>query len=117
MNKGKGEEVGIHNTADLIDEYDALLSYPNTKAPEALVYESWMLAELRDEIHKAGLDENEEVKKLDKRLLRQLLILGFADLKESNNPDWWWHLDEIAKKQYPPEKLPEHLREIYLKYF
>jgi len=116
MDTGQNRKGQVLNPEALVEEYEALLSYPNTKTPEALIYDSWMIAELREEMHRAGLDDMKEVKALDKLLLKQLLNLGGADLQKSENQNWWWHLDEIAKKQYPPEKLPEHLKEIYLKH-
>ncbi len=27
---------------------------------------------------------------------------------------WWWHLNKIVKGEYPIEKLPEHLKDIYI---
>ena len=103
----------LRDPEDLIEEYDALLSYPNTKAPHAIIYDSWMIAEARDNIHEAGLDDDERVKELDALLLKQLLSIGWADMEENENPQWWWHLDEIARRKYPPDKLPEHLRKLY----
>ncbi len=40
---------------------------------------------------------------------------GFKIQDDPSQPleKWWWHLNKIAKGEYPIDKLPEHLREIY----
>lgn len=113
MDKGQSKKDELRNPEALVEEYDALLSYPDRKAPVAIIYESWMIAEVRDRIHKAGLDSLKKVKMLDRLLLKQLLSIGGADIEENKNPEWWWHLNEIAKREYPPDKLPEYLRDLY----
>ena len=76
--------------------------------------------EVRDKIHDLGLDENKEIKKLDKKALNLILKTGgiiyrkkppqAKDLKR-----WWWHLDKISQRTYPADLLPDHLKEIYIK--
>lgn len=81
---------------------------------------AWLL--IRDDIHNAGLDEDEKVKALDIQAIENALKYG-AEMPmgrdDENHPlqFWWWYLDRIAEKNYPAELLPEYLREIYLKAF
>ena len=66
MDTGQGKEVQLSDNKALVEEYEAVLSYPNTRVPEAIVYDSWTISEVREEIHRAGLDDNKKVKKLDR---------------------------------------------------
>jgi len=77
--------------------------------------------QVRDEIHELGLDENQEIIKLDKNALNLILKTGGIIYREKppqakDKSRWWWHLDEIAQRTYPANLLPEHLKEIYVKY-
>jgi|GEM_PF-684460 len=87
----------------------------------ALVY-----IERRHVIYLRGLEDREEVKKADRWLIEATLKEGADPVYspyEDQDPEayplkfWWWHLHKIGEKTYPPELLPEHLREIYLKAF
>jgi hypothetical protein len=73
-------------------------------------------ASVRDEVEEAGLDNNPVVKEADEFVLRSVLKEGFQGYaRRENQPleKWWWHLDKIARKEYPPELLPDHLKELY----
>lgn len=75
--------------------------------------------EIRDRIKGAGLEQHPEVIKLDKQLIKRVLKHGAEGSYESQEHPlhhWWWHLDKIARKEYPAELLPEYLREIYLSF-
>jgi len=80
------------------------------------------LREVRQSIYLRGLEDRKEVKGADISLIKCVLEDG-AWPPDSDDPEkyplsyWWWHLDKIAEKTYPPELLPEHLREIYQKAF
>ena len=113
---GKGPQLSDSKDT-LIEDYEYSLEYP-VELPDAYSHHGyWMMTDARDEIENLGLSENPKVKELDRKLLKNLKKYGPPAYMEKERPDrWWWHLDEIAKKQYPPEKLPEHLRDIYLKY-
>ncbi len=77
----------------------------------------------RELIYEYGVEDDEITKKADKTLLRNLKDYlknspkwhGFKIEDDPTQPleKWWWHLNKIAKGEYPIEKLPEHLREIY----
>ncbi len=71
---------------------------------------------IRDEIAERGLDKLTEVKETDIRLLKQVLEYG-SDPPAEDGPfeKWWWQLHKIAERTYPPELLPDYLREIYEK--
>ncbi len=81
------------------------------------------LSKIRETIHDLELDNNEVVKKADRTLLRNLKDYlknspKWHGLKIEDDPNqplekWWWHLNKIAKGEFPTEKLPEHLKEIY----
>lgn len=91
---------------------------PYLVSGRSFVQDMWMAddwLEVRDEIHQAGLDNHPKVVELDKNLIRLVIKKG-AEKPETQKPlkYWWWHLDKIAKKEYPAELLPEHLKEIYL---
>ncbi len=107
------------NTVKLIEDYEYTLEYP-PNLPDAYSYDNmWLMLDARDEIHRLGLDNDERVIEIDKRLLKGLkkfgnLIVYRFDNSDKPLPHWWWHLDKIAKKEYPAELLPEPLREIYL---
>jgi hypothetical protein len=74
---------------------------------------------IRESIYIRKLEDREEVKKADISLIKCVLKYG-ADRPDSDDPEkypldhWWWHLDKIAKRTYPAELLPEHLRDLYL---
>ncbi|ACN98132.1 hypothetical protein SULAZ_1558 [Sulfurihydrogenibium azorense Az-Fu1] len=100
---------------DLIEEYDALLSYPNSRYPQVFAYNGWMFYDLRDQIHELGLDDHPEVKKLDRQFLKKVLEWVHPDdyKAEKKYPNMWWHnLQEIKQGTYPKEKLPEHLKDL-----
>ncbi len=82
----------------------------------------------RENVNREGFDDDEEVLAHDKILLSHLKeYLEFAHSYYQKQLDynplqddpaqplekWWWHLNKIAKGEYPIDKLPEHLREIY----
>ena len=75
----------------------------------------------RDKIHDLGLDNHPEVIKLEKQAIKYVLTEVGASYRKKppqakDKTRWWWHLDEISEGKYPAELLPEHLKEIYLKY-
>jgi hypothetical protein len=77
---------------------------------------AWL--EIRNQIREEGLEDNPSVMELDKRLIENVLKYGAeGNIEQSKHPlvEWWWHLDKIARKEYPPELLPDYLREIYAK--
>ncbi len=92
-----------------IDEEDGQAFFYHT-AP------TWL--SIRDLIHEAGLDNHPKVIELDKKAIINA-IRNKADPpydREYEGLDrWWWHLDKIAEGTFPPELLPEHLRDTYLK--
>lgn len=77
------------------------------------------LLTFREIIYLRGLEDKDEVKNSDKQLIECVLAEGSYP-PDSDDPSnfpfshWWWHLEEIGKKTYPPELLPDYLREIYL---
>ncbi|MFN3787525.1 hypothetical protein [Sulfurihydrogenibium azorense] len=73
MDKKKNPNPQLSNIKDLIEEYDALLSYPNSRYPQVFVYSGWMFYDLRDQIHELGLDDHPEVKKLDRQFLKKVI--------------------------------------------
>ena len=115
MDKEKGSEPKLSDIEDLIEEYDALLSYPSTKSPYVFVYDGWMFYDLRDQIHEVGLDNHPQVKELDRALLRKVIEWVVPDdyKAEKKYPQMWWHhLGEIKRGAYPKDKLPEHLKDL-----
>ena len=115
MDKKKSPNLQLSNIKDIIEDYDDLLSYPNSKHPYAFAYGGWLIYNLRDQIHELGLDDHPEVKKLDRQLLKIVLEWAPPDdykAKKKYPEMWWHHLDEIKKGTYPKEKLPEHLRDL-----
>jgi hypothetical protein len=73
---------------------------------------------VRDAIHEEGLDDDPRVKELDKQAILYAIKEGSDMPMERDYEDirrWWWHLEKIARGQYPAELLPDYLREIYLK--
>lgn len=109
----------------LIDDYHFSLEYPENLPAAFTEYGYWMAADPRTELHQIGMDEDERIKQLDIQLIKKLHRFKKMDIypvyleKDKNHPleYWWWHLDKIAKKEYPAELLPEHLREIYITQF
>ncbi len=81
------------------------------------------LSKIRETIHGLGLDNNKTVIFADQYLIDALDDYlknspkwhGFKIEDDPTQPleKWWWHLNKIAKGEYPIEKLPEHLRDIY----
>lgn len=73
--------------------------------------------EVRNKIEKLGLGTHPDVIKLDIELIKTAITWKTGGTYESEDhplPHWWWHLDKIARKEYPAELLPEPLRKIYL---
>lgn len=115
MDKKKNPNPQLSNIKDLIEEYDALLSYPNSRYPQVFAYNGWMFYDLRDQIHELGLDDHPEVKKLDRQFLKKVIEWVPPDdyKAEKKYPNMWWHnLQEIKQGTYPKEKLPEHLKDL-----
>ncbi len=81
------------------------------------------LQKQRELIYEYGVEDDEITKKADRTLLRNLEDYlknspKWHGFKIEDDPDqplekWWWHLNKIVKGEYPVDKLPEHLREIY----
>ncbi|NPA41540.1 MAG: hypothetical protein GXO18_04620 [Aquificae bacterium] len=81
------------------------------------------LQKQRELIYEYGVEDDEITKMADKFLLIDLDHFlknspkwhGFKIEDDPNQPleKWWWHLNKIAKGEFPVEKLPEHLRDIY----
>jgi len=82
----------------------------------------------RENVYKEGLDNDRLVQVHDKILLHHLKeYLEFARKTYQKTLDynpieddpsqplekWWWHLNKIVRGEFPEDKLPEHLREIY----
>ncbi len=101
----------------LIEDWKLAVSNGFGEIPYALDYHAgppWL--EVRDKIEKVGLGTQAEVIKLDIKLIKTAIALKTGGTYESDDhpiENWWWHLDKIAKGEYPKELLPEHLREIY----
>jgi len=78
--------------------------------------DSWMSLvwnEVRDEIEQSGLSDEEEIKNLDQKLIKDTLRYGASVSEDKPLKKWWWHLYEISQKTYPSELLPDYLRKIY----
>ena len=81
------------------------------------------LQKQRELIYEYGVEDNETVRFADQYLLDNLTDFienspewhGFEVQDDPSQPleKWWWHLNKIAKGEYPIDNLPEHLREIY----
>ncbi len=119
MDRENSDKLPVGNNQnyveDLIGFYEFTLRYPET-IPSAYCHHSYFItADIRTEIHENGLDHM--VRELDIKLLRGLKRFGAPAYmeKDRNKPlaYWWWHLDKIARREYPEELLPEYLREVY----
>ncbi len=109
-----------------------------TKAPLAVkLYQTavwdfkeqpYNIPEEREKVFNEGFDDHPQVKANDRVLLKNLkdyitftrkyytVQLNFNPIEDDPTQPlekWWWHLNKIVKGEYPIEKLPEHLREIY----
>jgi len=81
------------------------------------------LQKQRELIYEYGVEDEEPVIFADQYLLDSLDDYiknapkwhGFKIEDDESQPieKWWWHLNKIVKGEYPIDKLPEHLREIY----
>ncbi|GIW46902.1 MAG: hypothetical protein KatS3mg078_0779 [Deltaproteobacteria bacterium] len=69
--------------------------------------------EIRQKIEEEGLSE--KVKQIDIELIEKVLQYGADKPFQEERPldFWWWHLDKIAKREYPSYLLPDYLKEIY----
>jgi len=122
MELTKASQLSEYSDKELIKEWD-IATQPGTAgrhlsyAQDFYTSSAWL--DVRDEIKRRGLDKETRVKEIDKRLLLNTLKYGaYGSMEENNHPmeDWWWHLHQIAKREYPADLLPEHLREIYERY-
>jgi len=88
-------------------------------AAEALTFSAeeliLLLPDYREEILSRGLEA--EAREVDTFVLSHLD--GLPEIWEDDDTKplekWWWHLGKIARREYPAELLPEHLREVYLR--
>ena len=77
----------------------------------------------RELIYEYSVEDDEVTKFADRALLRRLNYFlknsprwhGFKIEDDPSQPleKWWWHLNRIARGEFPEDKLPKHLREIY----
>ncbi len=77
----------------------------------------------RELIYEYGVEDEEPVIFADQYLLDSLDEYiknsprrhGFKIEDDPSQPleKWWWHLNKIVRGEFPEDKLPEHLREIY----
>lgn len=118
MQSAKALQLSEYSDAELVQEWETATKL-NTAGKNRSYVQDYFTAsawlEVRDEIERRGLGTLQEVKELDERLLKAVLIYGAEGNDEPHPPNkWWWHLDKIAKRIYPPQELPEHLRALYL---
>jgi hypothetical protein len=74
------------------------------------------LLSCRDEIAEAlGAEIPEDLAVLDVRYLGMLRYVGEElerdDCYPTSEAPWWWYARAIARGEYPPKNLPEHVRE------
>ncbi|RMA96994.1 hypothetical protein [Hydrogenothermus marinus] len=118
-------ELNQNQIKELIEDWDWVINYSfhgDKGLPNLLntdINDVWIAS--RDKIHDLGLDNLPEVIKLDKQALK--LVFKYGGMAYRVKPEeakdqkrWWWHLDEIAEKKYPENLLPDHLRNIYIKF-
>lgn len=104
--------------SELIKDWKIAVSEGFGKISLALDYHAgppWL--DVRDKIEKLGLGTHPDVIKHDIELIKTAITWKTGGTYESEDHPlsyWWWHLDKIARKEYPAELLPEHLRKIYL---
>lgn len=118
-------ELNQNQIKELIEDWDWVINYSfygDKGLPNLLntdINDVWIGS--RDKIHDLGLDNLPEVIKLDKQALK--LVFKYGGMAYRVKPEeakdkkrWWWHLDKIAEKKYPENLLPDHLRNIYIKF-
>ena len=81
------------------------------------------LQKQRELIYEYGVEDDEITKMADKFLLLDLDYFiknspkwhGFKIEDDDSQPleKWWWHLNKIVRGEFPEDKLPKYLREIY----
>ena len=81
------------------------------------------LQKQRELIYEYGVEDEEPVIFADQYLLDSLDEYiknsprwhGFKIEDDPSQPleKWWWHLNRIVRGEFPEDKLPKHLREIY----
>lgn len=109
----------LSDIEDSIEYYEfSILDSPGY--PYALLYHTNdVVMTERDKIENAGMSNVEKIKDLDKKLLRLLkkFDVSYKDWEQEGKElkRWWWHLDKIQEGTYPPELLPDYLKEEYFR--
>ncbi len=106
--------AGIRNAEIPKEKIDTLRMYTYSLADSDVI--PWNIPSIRESLK--DYEEIEEVIENDIWLLedlKEILKVNPAIQDDPTQPleKWWWHLNKIVKGEYPIERLPEHLREIY----
>ncbi|RTZ68767.1 MAG: hypothetical protein DSZ30_03695 [Aquificaceae bacterium] len=81
------------------------------------------IQETREKVYQLGYENHPLVKEADEDFILFLdemkerakrWEVSFVDDETQPLEKWWWHPNKILKGEYPAEKLPLHLRKIYL---
>jgi hypothetical protein len=114
-NRGRNYRAQVK---DLVEGLEAMLSYPTRPGQLIIGPDNTLYWEDRDKIHELGGDNLPEVKRLDRKILKEALTWGGVwydppeDREGKPYSHWWWWLDKILKGELPKELLPEHLRNL-----
>jgi hypothetical protein len=102
---------------NLLEELELFLEWPENSPAVYNYYESYIALETREELSRYPIDD--ALKGLDKKIIRGLkkypAMLNRRYVENDVLEKWWWHLDKIQEGSYPPELLPDYLREEYFK--
>jgi len=119
MDETKSRKWICDNISDAIDAYEFDLEGRDGVPHIFLYHTNDVTMAIRDEIYDRGYDKDLKVIELDKKTIRLLkkYKVSYKDWEQKGKDlkRWWWHLDKIQQGTYPPELLPDYLREEYFK--
>lgn len=98
------------NKKHLIKGYDIFVNGEWDLSPFEHLYELECRDVIQEHINDFNKAEKEEIKKLDKILVKRAPLFykalkGFLEAERNNKPKsyWWWYLDEIADNKLKPQ--------------
>jgi len=99
------------------DALQAYIGWIIEAEEDALPQEADALLECRDQIAETLGDEiPEDLAVLDRRYLGTVRYIGeeleWTRITVTAEASWWWRAQDIARGEYPLERLPEHVREL-----
>ncbi len=117
--KGSGNGNYRAKVKELIEDLEYALEYPKKPGILLIGPANYIWWESRDKLHEMGADNLPEVKKIDRKIVKEVATWGGVwydreDEFRASKPlsYWWWWLDKIMDGELSKDLLPEHVRDL-----